>query len=56
MQVECRAEVTAVEGRKVVFKVTADDAKEPIAEGTHTRFIVDAGKFQTRADAKMDTG
>ena len=55
MQVECRAEVTAIEGRKVTFKVAADDAKEPIAEGTHTRFIVDADKFQARADAKTNT-
>ncbi len=48
------AEVIAVEGRKIVFKVAAKDEQESIAEGTHTRFIVDEAKFQDRADLKLN--
>ncbi|MDP6375912.1 MAG: hotdog domain-containing protein [Pseudomonadales bacterium] len=52
MEVTATAEVVGVEGRKLEFQVSARDAKEKIAEGTHTRFVVDAVKFQDRADSK----
>lgn len=54
MKVTGTAEVIAVEGRKIVFKVAAKDEKESIAEGTHSRFIVDEAKFQDRADLKLN--
>lgn len=53
MEVRGIACVVAVNGRKVTFDVSAYDGKEKIAEGSHTRFIVDAQKFQDRADAKL---
>ena len=52
MQVQGTAEILAIDGRKVTFKVTAEDEMDRIAEGVHTRFIVDAEKFQARANAK----
>lgn len=52
MSVEFRAEVTAVEGRRVVFRVEARDEAELVAEGTHERFVVDIPKFITRLAAK----
>ena len=54
MEVKGTAEVIEVEGRKIVFKVAAEDGQESIAEGTHTRFIVDEAKFQDRADSKLN--
>lgn len=54
MIVTCMATVKAVEGRKLIFEITAQDERESIATGTHVRFIVDGQKFQARADAKLD--
>lgn len=52
MWVEITATITAVEGRKVSFDVSARDELEPIGGGTHTRFIVDVGKTYERLKAK----
>jgi predicted thioesterase len=52
MEVEITATVKAVEGRKVTFEVAAKDEIEPIAAGTHTRFVVDVGKTYERLKAK----
>ena len=37
LEVTCRAELTEVDGRRLVFKVTAEDARGPIGEGTPER-------------------
>lgn len=42
------ATLTAVEGRKLQFTVSASDEQGLIGEGEHTRFIVDREKFMTR--------
>lgn len=55
MTIKCTAKVMSVDGRKLTFEVTAEDEQESIAKGTHIRFIVDAEKFQARADAKLNT-
>jgi predicted thioesterase len=52
MKVRARAELTAVEGRKLTFKVQAWDEVELIGEATHKRFVVDAAKFLGRVQAK----
>ena len=52
MTVEISVKVTAVEGRKVVFEVSARDELEPISGGTHSRFVVDVGKTVERLKAK----
>jgi fluoroacetyl-CoA thioesterase len=46
------AEVTALNGRRVEFRVEAWDERDKIAEGTHERFIVDVAKFAERLNAK----
>jgi fluoroacetyl-CoA thioesterase len=51
-QVRARAEVTAVEGRKVTFQVQAWDERERIGEGTHTRFVIDVARFLQRVQSK----
>jgi len=50
--VEIAATVTAVEGRKVTFEVSAKDELEPIGGGTHTRFVVDVAKTFERLRGK----
>jgi fluoroacetyl-CoA thioesterase len=52
MQVRARAELMAVEGRKLVFKVQALDAVELIGEADHERFVVDEARFLSRVQAK----
>ena len=42
------ATLTAVEGRKLQFTVSASDEDGLIGEGEHTRFIVDREKFMAR--------
>jgi predicted thioesterase len=52
MPVEITATVTAVEGRKVTFEVSAKDALDQISTGTHGRFVVDVNKTVERLKAK----
>ena len=52
MSVEITATVSAVEGRKVSFDVSAKDEIEPICSGTHGRFVVDVSKTIERLKAK----
>ena len=42
------AELVAVEGRKLTFKVEAADADGTIGEGVHVRFIVDKERFMAK--------
>lgn len=46
------AELTLVEGRRLVFTVTAFDDKEQIGVGTHERFVINVEKFLAKASAK----
>ena len=50
--VRARAELTAVDGRKLTFLVEAFDTVDKIGEGTHERAVVDAGRLLARANAK----
>jgi predicted thioesterase len=53
MTVTARAELTEIDGRRLVFKVEARDEAEPVATGTHERFIVNSmERFLARANAK----
>ena len=52
MTVEINVRVTAVEGRKVSFEVSAKDELEAISTGTHARFVVDIAKTVERLKAK----
>ncbi len=47
------AEVLAVDGRRVQFRVEARDEKEKIGEGTHERAIINIAKFATRLAEKQ---
>jgi predicted thioesterase len=52
MTVEIIVKVVSVEGRKVVFEVSAKDELEAISAGTHTRFVVDVVRTVERLKAK----
>lgn len=52
MRVRARAELTAVEGRKLIFTIEAWDEQEKVGEALHERYIIDAEKFVARARAK----
>ena len=51
MHVTARAELVEVDRRRLVFRVTAEDAG-PIGQGTHERFLIMADKFLAKAEAK----
>jgi predicted thioesterase len=52
MKVEIAVTVTLVEGRRVVFDISAKDDVEQICTGTHGRFVVDTNKTVQRLKAK----
>ena len=52
MMVTVESVVTAVDGRKISFEVTAVDEAGLIGKGTHDRFIVNAEKFTAKTNAK----
>ncbi|HLX27974.1 MAG TPA: thioesterase family protein [Casimicrobiaceae bacterium] len=47
------AEVTAVVGRRITFRVSAADGDEEIGRGTHERMVIDLGKFSERLVARF---
>lgn len=48
MEILVKTEVTAVEGRKLTFRLEAFDEVEKIGDATHERFIINAEKFNAR--------
>lgn len=52
LTVRAEAEVTAVEGRKIIFTVRAYDEEGEIGVGSHERFAVAKEKFLAKAAAK----
>ena len=53
MEVTCESTLVEVDGRSLVFEVTASDAKGVVGEGKHERFIIQNEKFQMKANAKL---
>jgi predicted thioesterase len=53
MRVSATAEVTAVEGRTIRFRVEARDERELIGDGTHERVVVNVAKFDERVQRKL---
>lgn len=54
MTVWAESEVTEVDGKRLVLKVSAYDAHGPIGEGTHQRFIVTDDRFLAKAARKLE--
>jgi predicted thioesterase len=55
MQVTVRAELTAVTGRLLEFRVEARDERELIGRGTVNRAIVDLARFNARLQKKVQS-
>ena len=53
MRVIATAELTAVDGRTLSFRVEAHDDKEPIGDGSHQRVVVNVARFDARVQKKL---
>ena len=53
LRVTATAEVVAVEGRTITFRVEAHDEREPIGGGTHERVVVSVARFDERVQRKV---
>ena len=54
MKVWCESELTEIDGRRLVFSVSAYDETGKIGGGRHERFIVPNEKFQAKAERKKE--
>lgn len=55
MRVRAHAELLKVEGRKLTFRLHAEDESETIGGGTHERLIISVDRFDQRMQKKMQT-
>lgn len=53
MHAYATAELVAVDGRTLSFKVEARDDKEPIGGGSHERVVVNVARFDARIQRKL---
>jgi fluoroacetyl-CoA thioesterase len=53
MHVHASAELIAVEGRTLSFRVEAHDDSEPIGGGSHQRVVVNVARFDERIQRKL---
>jgi predicted thioesterase len=56
MKVQATAEVTAVEGNRIKYRVEAHDEIDLIGEGTHERIVVNVDRFDKRVRRKAVAG
>lgn len=55
-RVQARAELVAVEGRRLTFIVEARDEHEVVGRGRHERVIIDLQRFRQRLAARESSG
>ncbi len=53
MRATATAELTAIDGRTLTFKVEARDEREVIGGGTHQRVVVNVARFDERVQKKL---
>jgi predicted thioesterase len=53
MRVRATAELIAIDGRTLSFRVAARDDKEPIGDGSHQRVVVNVARFDQRVQRKL---
>ena len=54
MTVSAKAVLKEINGRELVFDVSASDSKGSIGNGTHKRFVVYGERFTEKAKAKLN--
>ena len=52
LHVVAHAELTRIDGRRLTFRLWADDERDRIGEGTHERIIVNVERFDARVEEK----
>ncbi len=55
MRVRAYAELVKVEGRKLTFKLHAEDDGETIGGGVHERLIISVERFDQRMQTKLES-
>jgi fluoroacetyl-CoA thioesterase len=53
LEVTATVELIEVEGRRLVFKVEANDGVDQISKGTHERFVINREKFDAKLGEKL---
>ena len=53
MRIRATAELTGIDGRRLLFRVEAHDEKEPIGDGSHERVVVNVARFDQRVQNKL---
>jgi fluoroacetyl-CoA thioesterase len=56
MRVRATAELIAVNGRTLSFRIEARDEREPIGDGSHQRVVVNVARFDERVQKKLGRG
>jgi fluoroacetyl-CoA thioesterase len=51
-EVTVKVRVTEVQGKRLKFEIEAHDGVDPIAKGTHERYVVDRARFEERVRQK----
>ena len=51
-RITAMAEVTRIDGKRVILEVRAWDEREIIGQGTHTRYIISIDEFMARVNDK----
>ena len=55
-EVTVKVRITDVQGKRLKFDVEAHDGVDPIAKGTHERYVVDKARFVDRVQQKVAKG
>jgi fluoroacetyl-CoA thioesterase len=53
MRIRARAELVAIDGRTLTFRVEAHDEMDAIGDGTHERVVVNVARFDERVQRKV---
>jgi predicted thioesterase len=53
MTVRAEARLMTIDGRRLIFRITAHDGVEQVGQATHQRMIVDLDRFLSRTEAKL---
>lgn len=54
MTITVKGVLSAIEGRKLRFELTAWDGEDKISEGVHERYLIDAPRFNDKVAAKRE--
>ena len=53
LTVTVKVRLERVDGRKLIFSISADDGIDKISEGIHERFVIDVEKFDAKVSKKL---